>query len=61
VERNLARGRTGEAAQKLDDVRDRLNDIRHDGNITNAGYSAILSAIDHLAGSLPQDDRGSHN
>jgi serine/threonine-protein kinase len=61
VERNLARGRTGEAAQKLDDVRDRLNDIRHDGNITVAGYNAILAAIDQLAESLPQNDRGSHN
>jgi eukaryotic-like serine/threonine-protein kinase len=61
VERNLARGRTGDAAQKLDDVRDRLNDIRHDGNITTAGYTAILSAIDHLAESLPQNNRGSRN
>jgi serine/threonine-protein kinase len=53
VDRNIARGRTGEAAQKLNDVRDRLDELHDDDKITDAGYSAILVAIDQLADALP--------
>jgi serine/threonine-protein kinase len=63
VDRNLARGRPDDAAQKLEDVRDRLNELRDDGKITNAGYSAILAALDQLANALPSagNNNNGHN
>jgi eukaryotic-like serine/threonine-protein kinase len=63
VDRNIARGRTGEAAQKLNDVRDRLAELRDDHKITNAGYSAILAAIDQLSRALANggDHSGTNN
>jgi hypothetical protein len=60
IDHNLARGRADQAAQKLNDLRDRLLELRNNNKITKAGYSAILTALNQLAGTLPQggDDSG---
>jgi hypothetical protein len=54
IDRNLARGRVDQAAQKINDLRNRLQNLRDDNKIAEAGYNAILTALDQLGSALPQ-------
>lgn len=60
VEEKLADGNLRDAVKKVDDVRDALADLRDDGDIGDAGYQAVRTSLDELAGSLAADgaDRG---
>src|SRR5262245_7162443 len=53
LDRDLARGRTGKAGQKIEEIRDRLDELAGDGKITGAGAAAIRQSLDQLASSLP--------
>jgi serine/threonine-protein kinase len=55
IDRNLARGRVDNAAQRLGDLRDRLSELLKDGKITAAGYDVIVTVVDQLAGTLPSN------
>jgi serine/threonine-protein kinase len=61
VDSDLTRGRTSEAAQALTDLRGRLSQLRADGKITDAGFVAIVIAINRLAATIPTDGRGDGN
>jgi serine/threonine-protein kinase len=58
VNTNLNRGRTSEAAEKLSDLRSRLSQLRADGKITDAGFVAIVIAINRLAATIPTEQGG---
>jgi serine/threonine-protein kinase len=58
VDRDLARGRTSDAVDRLNEVRSRLSQYLNDTKITQAGYDAILSAIDQLTASISQTSNG---
>jgi hypothetical protein len=55
IDSNLARGRTGDAATKVSDLRNRLSQLRSGGKITDAGFVAIIIAINKFAATLPQN------
>jgi serine/threonine-protein kinase len=52
VARDLSRGRTDQAVGRLNDIRDRLDQLLGDDKTTQAGHDAILNAIDELAASI---------
>jgi serine/threonine-protein kinase len=53
IERQLNGRESDKAAEKVDDLRDRLAELRRDGKVSNAGYAAILASIDQLASAVP--------
>jgi serine/threonine protein kinase len=60
VDRELGDGQPGKAAEKLADLRKKLDELRHDGKITTAGYDAVDAGLTQLAKTLPpaEDKKG---
>jgi eukaryotic-like serine/threonine-protein kinase len=61
IERDISRGRTNDAAQLINDLRNRLVDRHQNGAITDAGYNAILTALNRLAATVPATFNGNGN
>ena len=61
VGREVNKGDTGKAAEKLADLRSKLDELRRDGKITTAGYDAVQASLTQLADTLPpseEDEQG---
>jgi eukaryotic-like serine/threonine-protein kinase len=59
VEKELGRNRPGKAAEKLADLRNKLDELHDDGRIGTTGYQTIRAGLDELADALPpvKDDK----
>ena len=53
VERELDKGDTGKAAEKLANLGSKLDEMHQDGKITTAGYEAVQASLIQLVGALP--------
>lgn len=53
IGRDIAKGDTDKAAQKVAELRTKLDEQRRDGKVQQAGYTAVLAGLDRLAASLP--------
>jgi eukaryotic-like serine/threonine-protein kinase len=53
VGREVNKGDTGKAAEKLADLRSKLDELHQDGKITSAGYDAVQASLTQLADTLP--------
>jgi eukaryotic-like serine/threonine-protein kinase len=60
VDHELGDGEPGKAAEKLADLRNKLDEMHRDGKITTAGYDAVSAGLTQLAETLPpaEDKRG---
>jgi eukaryotic-like serine/threonine-protein kinase len=60
VDHELGDGEAGKAAEKLADLRNKLDEMHRDGKITTAGYDAVSASLTQLAETLPaaEDKRG---
>jgi eukaryotic-like serine/threonine-protein kinase len=60
VDRELGDGEQRKAAEKLADLRNKLDEMHRDGKITTAGYDAVSAGLTQLAETLPpaEDKRG---
>ena len=58
IDRELAKGKRGEAAKKLAELRSKLDELHRDGKIPTAGYDAVQASLSQLADTLPpaEDD-----
>jgi eukaryotic-like serine/threonine-protein kinase len=61
IERSLARGDFGKAADRIDDFQRRLTNLRRDDRLSDAGYAAIVATVNNLAATLPADGDGDGN
>jgi eukaryotic-like serine/threonine-protein kinase len=57
VGREVDKGDTGKAAEKLAELRSKLDELHRDGKITTAGYDAVQASLTQLAGALPPAER----
>lgn len=57
----LRRGKNDDAADRVDGLRDSLDEMRDDGKVSDTGYSTLTPAVDSLAVSLPTDDGNGDN
>jgi serine/threonine-protein kinase len=57
VEREVDEGDMGKAAEKLADLRSKLDKLHRDGKITTAGYDAVQASLTQLADTLPPAER----
>ncbi len=53
VGRDIAKGDTGKAAQRVAELRTKLDEQHRDGDIQQDGYTAVAAGLDRLAASLP--------
>jgi eukaryotic-like serine/threonine-protein kinase len=60
VDRELGDGEPGKAAEKLADLRNKLDEMHRDGKITTTGYDAVHAGLTQLAETLPpvEDKKG---
>ncbi len=56
LERNIDRGDTDRAADRISELRRELDDLHDDGKLTDAGRAAILTTLNELAATLPADE-----
>jgi eukaryotic-like serine/threonine-protein kinase len=56
VSREVNKGDTGKAAEKLADLRSKLDELHRDGKITTAGYDAVQAGLTQLADTLPPSE-----
>jgi eukaryotic-like serine/threonine-protein kinase len=56
VGREVNKGDTGKAAEKLADLRSKLDELHRDGKITTAGYDAVQASLTQLADTLPPSE-----
>jgi eukaryotic-like serine/threonine-protein kinase len=61
VERELDKGDKSKAAEKLADLRSKLDELHRDGMITTAGYDAVQTSLTQLAETLPQAEKDGKN
>ncbi len=57
VERELDKGDTGKAAEKLANLGSKLDEMHQDGKITTAGYEAVQASLIQLADALPSTEQ----
>jgi eukaryotic-like serine/threonine-protein kinase len=57
VEREVQEGDMGKAAEKLADLRSKLDELHRDGKITTAGYEAVQTSLAQLADTLPPAEK----
>jgi serine/threonine-protein kinase len=57
VERELDKGDTGKAAEKLANLGSKLDEMHQDGKITTAGYEALQASLIQLADALPSAEQ----
>lgn len=55
IERHVADDRLDKAAEQIEKIRDRVEELARDGKITRAGEAAVVESLDELARSLPED------
>ena len=53
VGRAIARGQENRAADRLEQARDRLDDLRRDGRVDDPAYTTLATSLDQLAAALP--------
>jgi serine/threonine-protein kinase len=58
VDRDLGRSRFNQALDRLNEVRDQLNQLLSDSKISQYGYDAILNAVNDLAAAITQAGQG---
>jgi serine/threonine protein kinase len=60
VDRELGDGEARKAAEKLADLRNKLDEMHRDGKIATAGYDAVSAGVTQLAETLPpaEDKKG---
>ena len=56
VDREVNKGDTGKAAERLADLRSKLDELHRDGKITTAGYDAVQASLTQLADTLPPSE-----
>jgi eukaryotic-like serine/threonine-protein kinase len=56
VGREVTRGDTGKAAEKLTDFGSKLDELHQDGKITTAAYDAVQASLTELADTLPRSE-----
>ena len=56
VGREVNKGDTGKAAEKLGDLSSKLDELHQDGEITTAGYDAVEASLTQLADTLPPSE-----
>ena len=56
VDRSLDRGQENRAADRLDQVRERVEDLRRDGDVNEPAYEILVASLDQLAGTIPSDN-----
>jgi serine/threonine-protein kinase len=56
IERNLRQDNADRAAERIRDLRDRLDDLRRDDRVSELAYTEILARLDELAATLPDGD-----
>jgi eukaryotic-like serine/threonine-protein kinase len=61
VEREVDEGEMGKAAEKLADMRSKLDKLQRDGKITTAGYDAVQASLTQLAETLPPAEKDGKN
>jgi serine/threonine-protein kinase len=61
VERELDQGDKGKAAEKVADLRSKLDELHRDGKITTTGYDAVQTSLTQLADTLPQAEKDGKN
>ncbi len=61
VERELDEGDMRKAAEKLADLRSKLDELRRDEEITTAGYDAVQTSLTQLADTLPPAEKDGKN
>jgi eukaryotic-like serine/threonine-protein kinase len=61
VERELDQGDKGKAAEKLADLRSKLDELRRDEKITTAAYDAVQTSLTQLADTLPPAEKDRKN
>jgi eukaryotic-like serine/threonine-protein kinase len=54
--REVTRGDTGKAAEKLTDFGSKLDELQQDGKITTAAYDAVQASLTELADTLPRSE-----
>jgi eukaryotic-like serine/threonine-protein kinase len=57
VQREVDKGDTGKAAERLGDLRSKLDEMHRDGEITTAGYEAVQASLTQLADALPRGEQ----
>jgi len=57
IDRELGKGKMGEAAEKLADLRSKLDELHRDGKITAAGYDTVQASLTQLADTLPPAEK----
>jgi serine/threonine protein kinase len=63
VGREVTKGDTGKAAERLADMRSKLDEMHQDGKISTAAYDAVNASLTELADTLPrsgEDKSGKH-
>jgi eukaryotic-like serine/threonine-protein kinase len=61
VERELEQGDSGKAAEKLTDLRGKVDELHQDEKITDAGYDAVQISLAQLADTLPPAEKDRKN
>jgi serine/threonine protein kinase len=56
VGREVNEGDTGKAAERLADLRSKLDELHQDGKISTAGYDAVHASLTELADTLPRSE-----
>jgi eukaryotic-like serine/threonine-protein kinase len=57
VDRELDDGDRGKAAEKLANLRNKLDELHQDGKITSPGYEAVQASLTQLGAALPPAER----
>jgi hypothetical protein len=63
VDREVNEGDTGKAADRLADLRSKLDELHQNGKITTDGYDAVQASLTQLADTLPRsgEDKSGEN
>ena len=56
VGREVDKGDMSKAAEKLAELRSKLDELHRDGKITTAGYEAVQASLTQLADTLPPSE-----
>ena len=57
IDRALADNKPDKAAEKVANLRKKIDDLREDDKMSGAGYDAVTASLDQLAATLPATKR----
>ena len=57
VSREVNEGDAGKAAERLADLRSKLDEMHQDGKVTTAGYEVVQASLTQLADTLPRGEQ----